>query len=73
MPIIVDPSHATGRRELVRPMSLAAVAAGCDGLEIEMHPTPETALSDAEQQLTGEELQILAEKVGKAVEFRKNL
>ena len=73
LPIIVDPSHATGRRGLVPPMSLAAVAAGCDGLEIEMHPTPEKALSDAEQQLTGEELAELAEKVRKAVEFRKNL
>ena len=73
LPVIVDPSHATGRRELVLPMSLAAVAAGCNGLEIEMHPTPEVALSDAEQQLTGEELQNLAEKVRKAVEFRQNL
>ena len=73
LPIIVDPSHATGHRELVLPMSLAAVAAGCDGLEIEMHPAPEKALSDAEQQLTGEELIKLAEKVKKAVEFRRNL
>ncbi len=73
LPIIVDPSHATGRRELVLPMSLAAVAAGCDGLEIEMHPTPEKALSDAEQQLTGEGMLQLAEKVKKAVEFRENL
>ena len=73
LPIIVDPSHATGRRELVLPMSIAAVAAGSDGLEIEMHPTPEKALSDAEQQLTGEELTELIEKVKKAVEFRNNL
>lgn len=73
LPIIVDPSHATGRRELVLPMSLAAVAAGCDGLEIEMHPDPEKALSDAEQQLSGEELAALMEKVKKAVEFRRNL
>ena len=73
LPVIVDPSHATGRRKLVPAMSLAAVAAGCDGLEIEMHPAPETALSDAEQQLNGEELAILAQKVRKAVEFRNNL
>ena len=73
LPIIVDPSHATGRRELVVPMSLSAVAAGCDGLEIEMHPTPETALSDAEQQLTEEELLNLVKKVKKSVEFHKTL
>ena len=73
LPVIVDPSHATGRRELVLPMSLAAVASGCDGLEIEMHPDPEKALSDAEQQISGEDLALLIEKVRKAVEFRKTL
>ena len=73
LPVIVDPSHATGRRKLVPAMSLAAVAAGCDGLEIEMHPTPEKALSDSEQQLNGAELAELSEKIKKAVEFRKNL
>ena len=71
LPVIVDPSHATGRREMVKPMSLAAVLAGCDGLEIEMHPNPCEALSDADQQLTGPELADLIQAVNKAVEFRK--
>jgi 3-deoxy-7-phosphoheptulonate synthase len=52
LPVIVDPSHATGVRSLVLPMSLAAVAAGADGLIIEVHPTPATAKSDGAQSLT---------------------
>lgn len=52
LPVMVDPSHGTGVRSLVAPMSLAAVAAGADGLMIEVHPRPETALSDGEQSLT---------------------
>ena len=51
-PILVDPSHGTGRRELVIPMSLAAAAAGADGLIVEVHPDPSAALSDAQQALT---------------------
>ena len=50
--MIVDPSHAAGRRELVRPLSLAAVAAGADGLIVEVHPEPEVALCDGPQALT---------------------
>lgn len=49
--IIVDPSHGTGVRELVKPMSLAAIASGADGIMIEVHPNPEKALSDANQSL----------------------
>jgi 3-deoxy-7-phosphoheptulonate synthase len=52
LPIIVDPSHGTGKRYLVNPLSKAAVAAGCDGLIIEVHPDPENALSDGPQSLT---------------------
>jgi len=52
LPVIVDPSHATGVARLVAPMSCAAVAAGADGLMIEVHPTPEKALSDGPQSLT---------------------
>ena len=52
LPIVVDPSHGTGRWEMVRPMARAAVAAGCDGLIIEVHPHPEQALSDGDQSLT---------------------
>lgn len=50
-PVIVDPSHAAGRRELIGPLSQAALAAGLDGLMIEVHPNPAAALSDADQQL----------------------
>ncbi len=51
LPILADPSHGTGRRELIAPMSLAALAAGADGLLIEVHPEPEHALSDGAQSL----------------------
>lgn len=49
LPIVIDPSHGTGRRDLVAPMALAGVAAGADALIIEMHPHPDQALSDAAQ------------------------
>ena len=49
LPVIVDPSHATGKRSLILPVSLAAVAAGADGLIIEVHPNPDQAVSDAAQ------------------------
>jgi 3-deoxy-7-phosphoheptulonate synthase len=54
LPVIVDPSHAGGRADLVAPLSFAAIAAGADGLIIEVHPTPETALSDGDQSLSPE-------------------
>jgi len=54
LPVIVDPSHAVGRRDLVIPMARAAKAVGADGLIVEMHPNPEEALSDKEQALTPE-------------------
>jgi 3-deoxy-7-phosphoheptulonate synthase len=62
LPVIADPSHATGRRELVTRGALAALAAGADGLMIEAHPDPESAWSDADQQLTPEELADLVEQ-----------
>jgi 3-deoxy-7-phosphoheptulonate synthase len=52
LPVIADPSHASGRRDLIAPLSRAALAAGLDGLMIEVHPDPDQALSDNEQQLT---------------------
>ena len=52
LPVIVDPSHAAGRRDLVLPMSLAAAAAGADGIIVEVHPEPDKALSDGFQALT---------------------
>ncbi len=51
LPVIVDPSHGTGKRSLVEPMALAAVAAGTDGLIVEVHPNPDEALSDGPQSL----------------------
>jgi 3-deoxy-7-phosphoheptulonate synthase len=51
LPVIVDPSHGTGKWELVEPVSRAAVAAGADGLMIEVHPNPDEALSDGAQSL----------------------
>jgi 3-deoxy-7-phosphoheptulonate synthase len=55
LPVIVDPSHATGKRSLVHPLAKAAVAVGADGLMVEVHPTPETAWSDGPQSLRLEE------------------
>jgi 3-deoxy-7-phosphoheptulonate synthase len=52
LPIIADPSHGTGKWYLVTPMALAAIAAGADGLMVEVHPTPDTALKDGAQSLT---------------------
>lgn len=54
LPILVDPSHGTGRRDYVPPMALAAMAAGADGLLVEMHPNPDQALSDGAQSLSFE-------------------
>jgi 3-deoxy-7-phosphoheptulonate synthase len=52
LPVIVDPSHATGKRSLVAPLAIGGVAVGADGVMVEVHPDPDSALSDAEQQLT---------------------
>ncbi len=51
LPVVVDPSHATGKRELIIPMTKAAIAAGADGIMIEIHPKPEDAVSDGDQSL----------------------
>ena len=51
LPVIVDPSHAAGRRALVTPLSLAAAAAGADGIIVEVHPDPDEAICDGPQQL----------------------
>jgi len=56
LPVIVDPSHAAGKRELIAPLSKAAIAAGADGLLIECHPNPEKALSDGAQSIYPEQL-----------------
>ncbi len=62
LPIIVDPSHGTGKRDKVLPMSLAAVAVGASGLIVEVHPDPEKALSDGYQSLTPEQFAELTEE-----------
>ncbi len=70
LPIIVDPSHATGKRDLIIPVSLAAIAAGADGLIIEVHHTPELAYSDSEQAIRLEQFDDLinrAKRVAEAV------
>jgi 3-deoxy-7-phosphoheptulonate synthase len=74
LPIIVDPSHAVGKRELVAPLAKAAIACGADGLIIECHPEPEKSVSDARQALSLEEmvnlarsLEILAVAVGRCL------
>jgi 3-deoxy-7-phosphoheptulonate synthase len=74
LPVIVDPSHSGGHRELVAPLSLAAVASGADGLIIDVHPNPETALCDGPQALTVNDLNDLAdslERVSTAVGRRR--
>lgn len=63
LPIIVDPSHATGVRNYVKPLAKSAVAAGADGLMIETHPNPATALSDGPQSLTFSQFEELCEEL----------
>jgi 3-deoxy-7-phosphoheptulonate synthase len=63
LPVIVDPSHGTGKWELVEPLSMAAVAAGADGLLVEVHPHPEAALSDGAQSLKPARFASLIERV----------
>ncbi|HEU4513774.1 MAG TPA: 3-deoxy-7-phosphoheptulonate synthase, partial [Nocardioidaceae bacterium] len=61
LPIIVDPSHAGGRRDLVVPLSRAAVAVGADGVIVDVHPDPENALCDGPQAVLGNDLRALAQ------------
>jgi 3-deoxy-7-phosphoheptulonate synthase len=75
LPIVADPSHGTGRRDKVAPMARAAVAAGADGLLIEVHPDPERALSDGAQSLYTEQfaqlmddLRVIASAVGRQID-----
>ena len=74
LPIVADPSHGTGHRDMVTPMARAAVAAGADGLLVEVHPTPDRALSDGAQSLYPEqferlvkEIRLIAEAIGRRV------
>ncbi len=65
LPVIIDPSHGTGVREFVGPAAKAGVAAGCDGLMIEVHENPEEALSDGPQSLVPEQFGLLIKDLGK--------
>jgi len=69
LPIIVDPSHAAGKTQFVLPLSKAAIAAGADGLIIEVHPNPRCALSDASQQLTPESFDELCADISKIADI----
>ena len=63
LPIIVDPSHATGVRELVSPLCKAALAAGADGVMVEMHPNPREALCDGPQSMTIQGFEVMMEEL----------
>ncbi|HEY8102899.1 MAG TPA: hypothetical protein VIE18_00165, partial [Gaiellaceae bacterium] len=74
LPVIVDPSHAAGKRDLVLPLARAAVAAGADGIIVEVHPRPEEALCDGPQQIPAaefadfaHEIRALASLLGKTI------
>lgn len=68
LPVVVDPSHATGRSELVTPMALAGVAAGADGLLVEVHPNPPEARCDGAQALTPDAFARLMDGVRRVAE-----
>src|SRR5207247_9842485 len=75
LPIIADPSHGTGLRDKVIPMARAAVAAGADGIMVEVHPSPDKALSDGAQSLFPDafaqlmrDVKVIAEVIGRRIE-----
>ena len=68
LPVVIDPSHATGKAKMVEPMAMAATAAGTDGLMIEVHNNPACALCDGAQSLTPSQFDILAHRVRKVRE-----
>ncbi len=70
LPVVADPSHATGRIELVPPMALSSIMAGCDGLMVEVHPSPSSALCDASQQLMPEQFAALMADVRETLAVR---
>jgi 3-deoxy-7-phosphoheptulonate synthase len=69
LPVVVDPSHAAGRRDLVGPLSLAAAAAGADGIIVEVHPNPEEAICDGPQALRADEFAEYAALVERAAQI----
>jgi len=73
LPIIVDPSHASGDWRYIIPLSKAAVAAGADGLIVEVHPDPRNALSDGNQSLNFEQFRELMRQVRKLVQVEEKV
>jgi 3-deoxy-7-phosphoheptulonate synthase len=73
LPVIVDPSHATGKRWLVKPLAIGGIAVGADGIMVEVHPRPDEALSDAEQQLDFEMFGSMMEAVTAVHDHVKDL
>jgi 3-deoxy-7-phosphoheptulonate synthase len=67
LPIIIDPSHACGKREYVAPLTLASKAVGADGVIVEVHPEPAAALSDGRQSLHPDEFADLMQSLGKGI------
>ena len=63
LPIIIDPSHGTGRRDCILPMSQAAIAAGADGLMVEVHTNPAEALSDGDQSIVPDDFDLLMKRI----------
>ena len=68
LPVLVDPSHAAGRRDLVEPLALAAVAAGADGIVVEIHPDPDAAICDGPQSLHCDDFARFAARVERVAE-----
>jgi len=73
LPVIVDPSHAAGRRDLVTPLSLAAAAAGADGIIVEIHPDPDEAICDGPQALHADGFAAYVEQVERAAAIAGNV
>jgi 3-deoxy-7-phosphoheptulonate synthase len=72
LPVIVDPSHATGRRELVPTMARAGIAAGAEGLILEVHPDPNSALCDGRQSITPAELRTIVHEARLMVQIMQD-
>lgn len=71
--VIFDPSHATGKKEYILPIAKAAIAAGADGLMVEVHPEPDKALCDSKQQFTLEEFEKFLEEIKPYIDLHKNI
>lgn len=73
LPVIVDPSHATGRWDIVAPVAKAAIAAGADGIMVEVHQQPDRALSDGRQSLTPQNMASLYEQIRTLAQLEKKV